>query len=115
MKELSLLAREWRDAAVTRRACLLGERLGHVLVLKLIIKATEGERSSIDLPEYDVERADDRRDVGKMTGMRPQPGPHQLGSFIRSHASALSSGLHQRTQNNGATPAAFAYLGILRP
>jgi hypothetical protein len=34
-------------------------------VLKLIIKATEGERSSIDLPEYDVERADDRRDVGK--------------------------------------------------
>src|SRR5882672_290857 len=39
MKELSLLAREWRDAAATRRACLLGERLGHVLVLKLIIKA----------------------------------------------------------------------------
>jgi len=35
--------------------------------------------------------------------------------FIRSHASALSSGLHQRTQNNGATPAAFAYLDILRP
>jgi hypothetical protein len=32
---------------VTRRACLLGERLVHVLVLKLIIKATEGERSSI--------------------------------------------------------------------
>ena len=65
MKELSLLAREWRDAAATRRACFLGERLGHVLVLKLIIKATEGERSSVDLPEYDVERADDRRDVGK--------------------------------------------------
>jgi hypothetical protein len=33
--------------------------------------------------------------------------------FIRSHVSA--SGLHQRTQNNGARPAAFAYLGILRP
>ena len=65
MKELSLLAREWRDAAATRRACLLGEHLGHVLVLKLTIKATEGERSSVDLPEYDVERADDRRDVGK--------------------------------------------------
>jgi hypothetical protein len=29
------------------------------------IKATDGERSSIDLPEHDVERADDRRDVGK--------------------------------------------------
>jgi hypothetical protein len=28
-------------------------------------KATAGEYSSIDLPEHDVERADDRRDVGK--------------------------------------------------
>jgi hypothetical protein len=35
------------------------------LVLKLIIKVTEGERSSIDLPEHDVKRADDRRDVCK--------------------------------------------------
>ena len=61
-KCLGFITREWRDAAATRRACRLGERL---LVLKLIIKATEGERSSIDLPEHDVERADDRRDVGK--------------------------------------------------
>jgi hypothetical protein len=62
---LGFITREWRDAAATRRACLLGERLGHILVLKLIIKATEGERSSIDLPEHDIERADDRRDIRK--------------------------------------------------
>ena len=36
--------------------------LGHVLVLELIIKATAGEGSLIDLPEHDVERADDCRD-----------------------------------------------------
>jgi hypothetical protein len=65
LEVLGFITREWRDAASTRRACLLGERLGHVLVLKLIIKATEGERSSIDLPEHDIERADDRRDIGK--------------------------------------------------
>ena len=46
--------------------CLLGERLGHVLVLKLvIIKATEGEPSSIDLPEHDVERTQNGGDVGQ--------------------------------------------------
>jgi hypothetical protein len=28
-------------------------------------KATAGEYSSIDLPEHDIERADDRRDIGK--------------------------------------------------
>ena len=28
-------------------------------------KATAGEGSSIDLPEHDIERADDRRDIGK--------------------------------------------------
>ena len=65
LKMLGFITREWRDAAATRRACLLGERLGHVLVLKLIIKAKDGERSSVDLPEHDIERADDRRDVGK--------------------------------------------------
>jgi hypothetical protein len=65
LEALGFITREWRDAAATRRACLLGERLGHILVLKLIIKATEGERSSIDLPEHDIERADDRRDIRK--------------------------------------------------
>jgi hypothetical protein len=53
------------DVAAIRRAFLLGERLGHVLVLKLIIKATEGERSSIDLSEHDVERTQNGGDVGQ--------------------------------------------------
>jgi len=35
------------------------------LVLELIIKATAGEGSSIDLPEHDVERADYCRDICK--------------------------------------------------
>ena len=65
LEVLGFITREWRDAAATRRACLLGERLGHVLVLKLIIKATEGERSSIDLPEHDVERTQNGGDVGQ--------------------------------------------------
>ena len=30
LKALSFITREWRDAAATRRACLLGERLGHI-------------------------------------------------------------------------------------
>src|SRR5438046_2255726 len=30
-----------------------------------LIEAAAGERSAIDLPEHDVERADDRRDVGQ--------------------------------------------------
>ena len=47
---LAFITREQRDAAACRatgRTCFLGER------------------SSIDLPEHDVERAEDRRDVGK--------------------------------------------------
>jgi hypothetical protein len=44
---LGFITRERRDAAATARACVLGER------------------SSIDLPEHDIERAEDRRDVGK--------------------------------------------------
>jgi len=65
LEVLGFITREWRDAASTRRACLLGERLGHVLVLTLIIKATEGERSSIDLPEHDVKRTQNGGDVGQ--------------------------------------------------
>ena len=61
----AFIMREWRDGVATRRACLLGERLGHVLVLELTIKATAGDGSSIDLPEHDVKRADDRRNVCK--------------------------------------------------
>ena len=42
LKALGFITREWRDAAATRRACLLGERLGHILVLEPIIKAIAG-------------------------------------------------------------------------
>jgi hypothetical protein len=50
LEALAFITRERRDAAACRatgRACFLGER------------------SSIDLSEHDVERAEDRRDVGK--------------------------------------------------
>jgi hypothetical protein len=50
LEALAFITREPRDAAACRvrgRTCFLGER------------------SSIDLPEHDVERAEDRRDVGK--------------------------------------------------
>jgi hypothetical protein len=50
LEALAFITRERRDAAACRatgRTCFLGER------------------SSIDLPEHDVERAEDRRDVGK--------------------------------------------------
>ena len=53
-----------RGSSQAADAFLLGECLGHVLVLNFI-KAIAGVRSSIDLPEYDVERADDRRDIGE--------------------------------------------------
>src|ERR1700681_1075935 len=46
LQALGFITREWRDAAATRRACLLGECLGHILVLKPIIKAIAGVRSS---------------------------------------------------------------------
>ena len=65
LQALGFITREWRDAAATRRACLLGERLGHILVLEPIIKAIAGERSSIDLPEHDVERTQNGGDVGQ--------------------------------------------------
>jgi hypothetical protein len=35
LQALGFITREWRDAAATGRACLLGECLGHVLVLNL--------------------------------------------------------------------------------
>jgi hypothetical protein len=59
-----LIARKRRNTAATRRACFLGETLGHCLAPNLI-EATAGWPSAIDLSEHDVERADDRRDVGK--------------------------------------------------
>jgi len=65
MEQLSSSSRKRRYSPAAGSTGFASKSFGHVLVLKLIIKATEGERSSIDLPEYDVERADDRRDVGK--------------------------------------------------
>jgi hypothetical protein len=65
LQALGFITRERWDAAATRRAYFLGERLGHILVLEPIIKATAGVGLSIDLPEHDIERADDRRDIGK--------------------------------------------------
>ena len=48
--------------AIAGRACLLGECLSHVLVLNI---SRQCVRSSINLPEHDVERADDGRDIGE--------------------------------------------------
>jgi hypothetical protein len=49
---------KWRNAAATRRAGLLGESLDHGLASEPTSEATT--RSAINLPEHDVERADDR-------------------------------------------------------
>jgi hypothetical protein len=66
LKALGFITRERRDAAATRRTCFLGKSIGHVLVSKTIFssKNDSDERLSIDLPEHDVERGDDRRDIG---------------------------------------------------
>jgi hypothetical protein len=58
------IARKRRDAAATRRAGFLREGLGHVAVSNRTNKCNGG-RSAIDLPEHDVERADDRRDISQ--------------------------------------------------
>src|SRR6476659_8764389 len=53
-----------RDAPATRRAGFLREGLGHVAVYNRTNKYNGG-RSAIDLPEHDVERAEDRRNIGQ--------------------------------------------------
>src|SRR5438128_6027258 len=40
------ITRKWRNTAATRRACLLGESFGHVLVSKPTIAATAGRAIS---------------------------------------------------------------------
>ena len=40
-------------------------RLSVMCLAPNLIEATAGQQSAIDLSEHDVERADDRRDVGK--------------------------------------------------
>ena len=59
-----LIARKRRNTAATRRACFLA-RLSVMCLAPNLIEATAGQPSAIDLSEHDVERADDRRDVGK--------------------------------------------------
>ena len=58
------ITRKRRDAAATRRAGFLREGLGHVTDSDVTNKCN-GRRSAIDLPEHDVERADDCRDIGQ--------------------------------------------------
>ena len=58
------ITRKRRNAAATWRAGFLREGLGHVAVSNRANKCNGG-RSAIDLPEHDVERADDRRDIGQ--------------------------------------------------
>jgi hypothetical protein len=67
LQAVGFITREWRDAAAARRACFLGKNFAHILLSKTIFwqQRRQDERLSIDLPEHDVERADDRRDIGK--------------------------------------------------
>jgi two-component system, NtrC family, sensor kinase len=58
------LQQQRRNAAATRRAGFLREGLGHVAVSNRTNKCNGG-RSAIDLPEHDVERAEDRRNIGQ--------------------------------------------------
>jgi hypothetical protein len=64
LKAQGFITGKWRNAVATMRACLFGESFGRVFVSRLSGQQ-RGERSAIDLAEYDVERADDRRDIGK--------------------------------------------------
>src|SRR5262245_1728231 len=59
------IARKRRNAAATRRAGFFRESLGHVVLCNLTLKLMAGRSSAIDLSEHDVERADDRRDIGQ--------------------------------------------------
>src|SRR5262245_54327640 len=58
------ITRKRRNAAATWRAGFLREGLGHVAVSNRTNKCTAGDQRSI-FPEHDVERAEDRRDVGQ--------------------------------------------------
>src|SRR6266511_1367184 len=58
-----LIARQRRDPAATRRAGLLSQGVGHILSPSH--RARQCWVSAIDLAEYDIKRADDRRDVGE--------------------------------------------------
>ena len=63
--EASGFTLEQRDSAATGSACFSEFRSCTCPQHISARKATAGERSSIYLPEHDIERADDRRDIGK--------------------------------------------------
>ncbi len=58
-----LIAPQQRNAAATRRAGFRRKGLGHVAISNF--SQGNGEPSAIDLPEHDVERADDCRNIGQ--------------------------------------------------
>ena len=59
-----LIARKRRNTA-TNGVHVFSARLSVMCLAPNLIEATAGQQSAIDLSEHDVERADDRRDVGK--------------------------------------------------
>jgi hypothetical protein len=77
------IPRKRRNAAATGRAGLLGEGLGHVLVSKPLSGQPRGERSAIDLAAYNVERADDRRDIGQHVPAAQEVHRLQMGERRR--------------------------------
>src|SRR5262245_49406354 len=59
------VARKRRNTAATRGAGFFREGLGHAIFCNLTLKPMAGRWSAIDLPKHDVERADNRRDIGQ--------------------------------------------------
>src|SRR5262245_7705979 len=76
------ITRKRRNAAATRRAGFLREGLGHVAVSNRTNKCNGG-RSAIDLPEHDVERAEDRRNIGQHMPAAQEIHPLQMGERRR--------------------------------
>ena len=64
MEAQGFITRKRRNAAATWRAGFLREGLGQVAVSNRTNKCNGG-RSAIDLPEHDVERAENRRNIGQ--------------------------------------------------
>jgi hypothetical protein len=63
LKALRFITREWRDTAATRRAGFFGKTFAHSCLQDALWHYDE--RLSVDLPEHDIERADDRGNVGQ--------------------------------------------------
>src|SRR5215475_9186138 len=104
-----LIAPQRRNAASTQRACFLREGLGHVAVSNVSNKCNGG-RSAIDLPEHDVERADDRRDIGQhmpaaqkihrlQMGERRRPGLYASPALGSGGSQGLPLGPRRRSRH----------------